>query len=192
LAHLYFGRHDQGIQSVQTAISLNPLGTNFPGTLAYILYDAGRVEEALAIWTQTEKYDPSVPSDHLYLSLALVQQGLAEEGFRLIQRWGEVVGYPQPERLPLVLRAFEATELTEEALAVLEDVRRSTGQRAGFLALLYLNLDAPAEALRIVQEAIAERHFVVPWFGKSPFTRARVLENPEIMAALQEAGVSIH
>ena len=113
--------------------------------------------------------------------------------FRVIQRWGVVVGYPYPERLKVVLRAVDAPEFTGEALALLEDVRRATGLRAGDLAVLYLNLDAPGEALRIVQEAIAQRHVVVGLLGMA-FTRAKVLENPEILSALhlQAVGVPLY
>jgi tetratricopeptide (TPR) repeat protein len=191
LAHFFLGRHDRAIRSVETAIRLNPLGNNFPGTLAGMLHVAGRVEEALALYRKAEKFDPPIPSDLCVMSLLFLREGLAEEGFRVIQRWGEAIGYPHPERLPLVLRAIEARELTEGALAVLEDVRRTTGLRAGQLAHLYLHLDAPAEALRFVQEGIAERDPALPFLAY-PHTRAKVLENPEITAALQEAGVRIY
>jgi hypothetical protein len=153
-----------------------------------MFYDTGRVDEAVTVLRMVDKSDPPIPANLLYMSLILLQQGLPEEGFRAIQRWGDVIGYPKPERLPLVLRAFEEPELTGEALAVLEDVRRTTGLQAGYLAYLYVNLDAPAEALRIVQEAIAERHPAVPLLSFNP-TRAWVLANSEITAALQAAGV---
>ncbi len=190
LGHFYLGmvqyfqgRKDRGIKSLRTAVSLNPLGDNFHSTLAGFLYDAGRVEEALAIW------HTRFPSA-VYFSLALIQQGRAEDALRVIQRWGEAEGYPNPERLMLVLRAIEAPELTEGALGVLEDVRRTTGVRVRHLAALYLNLDAPAEALRIVKELISQRDPIVPFLGMA-LTRAGVLGNAEIMAALQEAGAPI-
>ena len=191
LAQYVLGQRDQGIQSVQAGVRLNPLGNNFHYTLANLLYDSGRVEEALAVYRKAETLEPPVGFGLLLMSVFSIQQGWAEEAFRVIQRWGEVVGYPAPERLQVVLRAFEAPELTGEALAVLEDVRHTTGLRAGDLAVLYLNLDAPSEALRIVREAIAQRHVVVSLLGMA-FTRANVLGNPEITAALQSVGVPIH
>ena len=125
-----------------------------------------------------------------------MEQGEREEALRVIQRWGEMVGYPTPGRLGLVLRAMDAPELTEEALAVLEDLRRTTGLQAGFLASLYLSLDAPAGTLRIVQEAIAERHGLVPFLG--PILSRRMAEDPEnperyrsIRAALLEARIPV-
>jgi hypothetical protein len=57
--------------------------------------------------------------------------------------------------------------------------------------VLYLNLDAPDDALRIVQELIAQKDGGVPFLGLAP-TRPRVLENPVIVAALQEAGVPVY
>jgi hypothetical protein len=86
------------------------------------------------------------------------------------------------------MKAVDSREFTGEALALLEDVRLTTGLQAGDLVALYLNLDAPAEALKVVQESIARRHVLVPVLGGS-FTQGKILETPEIMAALQGAGV---
>jgi hypothetical protein len=135
------------------------------------------VDEALAL---------DSPSS-LYPSLMLVQTGRTQEALREIWQWGEAIGYPNPERLQLVLRAIEAPELTEEALAVLEDARRATGEP--FLTFLYLNLDAPVEALSIVQELIAERHPIVALLGTRLTPTA--VQNPEIRAALEAAGVTV-
>jgi tetratricopeptide (TPR) repeat protein len=188
--HSFQRRQDQALHSILEGLRLNPLGNNFHATLAGILYDAGRVEEALEAYRESERLEPQARIVLLMMSLILTQEGRADEAFPVIQRWARVVGYPQPERLPLVLRAFEDAELTEEAVAVLEDVRRTTGLEAGFLAGLYVNLDAPAEALSIVQEAIAQRQVFVPFLAMAPL-RDEVLENPEIVAALQAAGIAV-
>lgn len=109
----------------------------------------------------------------------------------MIRQWGVEVGYPDPERLPVVLTAVDNPEFTAEALAVLDNVRRTTSLRAGDLVWLYLNLDAPGEAVKVIQEVITQRHPTGPWLGKKSLARAGMLENPEIMAALEAAGVPI-
>jgi hypothetical protein len=160
--------------------------------LAVVFYDAGRVGEALAAFRTAEKLEPPVAWGLQFMSIFLIHQGRTEEASHVIQRWGEVVGYRNPDLLQVVLRAFDDSAFTGEALAALEDVWRTTGLRAGDLVSLYLNLHAPAEALGVVQEAIAQRHVFVPWLGKNAFTRDGVLESPEIKAALEEIGVRIN
>jgi len=184
------GQLDQAIESIERGISLNPLGNNFHGSLAQYLFNAGRTEEALAVYRTAERFDPPIPTDLLTMSTVLLEEGQAHEAFRVIRRWGEVIGYPKPERLPVVLQAFHAPELTRKALAILEDLRQATGLQAGFLACFYLNLHAPAEALEIVQEAIAQRHAVVPFLGLTSLCRG-LLRDPVLVSVLQEAGIPV-
>jgi serine/threonine-protein kinase len=184
------GQLDLAIQHMREAIRLNPLGNNYRFTLANLLYYDGKPDQARAVYERAEEAELLVPWGILEASIFYMQQGLDEEAFGAIRRWGELVSYPDPERLTVVLRAFESPELTEEAVRTLEDVRRTTGMQAGDLVRLYLNLDAPDEALSVLREAIARRHVVVPTLG-GPHTRAGVLASAEITAALGEAGVPI-
>jgi len=188
MAQSLLGRRGQGIESMKVAISLNPLGNNFLYTLAIWLYDAGSFEEAVAAFRKAEKLEPPVPYGLMNVSSFLFKEGRAEEAFHTLRKWGEVTGYPDPERLPLVLKAREAPELTEAAVALLEDVRKVLGLRAGDLLGLYLHLPAPDVALRIVREAIAARHVMVPFLGMNP-TRSRIFELPEVRAELVGVGV---
>jgi len=173
---------------MQTGVELNPLGNNFRYAWANVLYGVGRAEEALSAYRKARRLEPPVPWGLLLMAQFLMQRGWEEEAFGVVRQWGKVVGYPDPERLPVVLRAVDAKDLTEDALAVLEDVVRTTGLRAVDLVGLYVNLSAPAESMRIVQEAIAERHPGVILLVLAQ-NRTKVMENPEIMAALQEVGM---
>lgn len=179
------GLRDRSLQSLQEGVRLNPLGNNFHYSLANLLYDAGRPEEASAAYRKAEGLHPPVPYGLVHHCVFSAHEGRSEEARRVIQRWGGLVAYPHPPRLETVVNAIHDDRYTGEALAVLEEVRRATGLRAGDLAVLYLNLDSPAEALRIVQEAIAERHAIVPFFNCALFRRAPRLADPEIVAALR-------
>jgi TolB-like protein/Tfp pilus assembly protein PilF len=190
LVHSIRGRLDQAIASIGAGIRLNPLGNNYHGHLAQYLFNAGRLDEALAVFRTLEEFDPPIPTDLLSMSFFLNHQGSEEEASRVIRRWGQAVRYPRAERLPLVLRAFQAPELTKEALAVLEDLRRTTGLQAGFLACFYLNLHDSAEALEVLGEAIAQRHTMVPFLGMTRYF-PRLSQHPELVAALQGAGIPI-
>ncbi|MFH1765397.1 MAG: tetratricopeptide repeat protein [Gemmatimonadota bacterium] len=190
-ARCFLGQRDQGIESLETTVRLSPLAGNFQSTLALFLFDAGRVQEALAvIYRESRESDPS----DLWWSPLLLQQGLEEEAFRVIRRWGEIVGYSNPERLDLVLSAMQAPELSNEALGVVEDLRRTTGVQARNLSILYLMLDARAEALRSVKVGIAERDVGIPFFipWAAAYGRERQMQFPEIMAAFEAAGIAVH
>lgn len=184
------GHLDQAIESIERGISLNPLGNNFHGSLAAYLFCAGRTEEALLVFRKAETFDPPTPMDLLSMALVLSRQELPGEASRVIRRWGASIGYPRPERLPLVIRAFSVPELTGEALAILEDLRKATGLQAGFLACLYLSLNAPAETLNILKEAIAQRHATVPFLGMTRYF-PKLSTDPDLAAALREAGIPI-
>jgi DNA-binding SARP family transcriptional activator len=186
------GRLDQAIRSMQEGINLNPLTNSYYYNLALTLYDGGRAEEALDVFTKAEQREPPVVWGLQFMSVFLIHQQQAPEAFRVVRKWGDLAGFPDPERLHVVLEAVNDSKYTHEALAVLEDLRLATGLRSGDLSLFYLNLDAPAEALSVVRESIAERHAYVPWFGKSVWTQGKLLENPEIMAELRAAGVRIY
>ncbi len=192
LARRGLGRLDEAIRSMQRAIDLNPLANTLYYSLALVLYEAGRLENALAVFRKAEQLEPPVGWGLQFMSVFLIHRRRPEEAFRVIRKWGELVDYPDPERLHVVLKAVDGSEYSREALAVLEDVRGTTGLRAGDLSPFYLNLDAPAEALRVVRESIAQRHAFAPWFGKSVWTQGKLLENPEIMAELRAAGVRIY
>jgi DNA-binding SARP family transcriptional activator len=192
LAQRGLGRLDQAIRSMQRGIDLNPLANIYYYSLALPLYEAGRVDEALALFRKAEQLEPPLGWGLQFMSVFLIHQRRPEEAFRIIRKWGELVGYPDPERLHVVLKAVDESELTRKALAVLEDVRATTGLRAGDLSTFYMNLDAPAEVLGVVRETIAQRHPLAVWFGKSVWSRGRLLENAEIVAELQAAEVRIH
>jgi tetratricopeptide (TPR) repeat protein len=177
---------------MQRGIDLNPLANIYYYSLALPLYEAGRVDEALALFRKAEQLEPPLGWGLQFMSVLLIHQRRPEEAFRIIRKWGELVGYPDPERLHVVLKAVDESELTRKALAVLEDVRATTGLRAGDLSTFYMNLDAPAEVLGVVRETIAQRHPLAVWFGKSVWSRGRLLENAEIVAELQAAEVRIH
>jgi DNA-binding SARP family transcriptional activator/Tfp pilus assembly protein PilF len=192
LAQRGLGQLDRAVQSMQRGIDLNPLAYSLYYSLALPLYEAGRVDEALAVFRKAEQFEPPVGWGLQFMSVFLAHQRRPEEASRIMRKWGEVVGYPDPERLHVVLKAFDDSEFTREALAVLEDVEATTGLRAGDLSGFYMNLDAPAQVLKVVRETIAQRHPYVLWFGKSVWTRGRLLESPEIMAELRAAGVRIY
>jgi TolB-like protein len=190
-AHRSMGLRDQAIRELQEGIRHNPLGNNFHFALANYLYDAGRVEEALAAFGRAAALEPPVAWGLLMMSVFMAQQGWIEDATTVIQRWGEVIGYPSPERLPVVLRAFENAELTAEALIVLNDVLGTTGLHDRDVVVLSLNLHSPAETLRIVQDLVAQRDVMAPSLGLA-FTRAKILENPEVLAVLRDAGIPVY
>lgn len=188
--HRTMGLRDQAIRELEEGVRHNPLGNNFHYALANYLYDAGRIEEAKAAYQAAAALEPPVAWGLLMMSVFLVQQGWTDDALRGIQRWGEVIGYPNHDRLHVVVRAFEEPELAGEALSILEDVRQERGLLERDMAVVVMNLQTPEENLRLIRELIARRDIMVLSAGLA-YTRAKVLEYPEIKAAIEGIGVNI-
>jgi tetratricopeptide (TPR) repeat protein len=189
--HRTLGFLDRAIEELEEGIRHNPLGNNFRYALANYLYDAGRIEEALAAYRKATTLEPPVAWGLLMMTVFLVQQGMAEEALNTIEQWGELIGFPDLDRLSVVIRAFDAPELRQEALEVLEHVKRETGLLERDISVASLNLHGPAEILRITRELIAKRDPGAISLGL-PFTKASLLETPGVLAEFEAVGIPLH
>ena len=108
-----------------------------------------------------------------------------------MRRWGRARGYENAERLDLVVGAVRAPELQDEALALLDDMKRSVRVGATELSAIYLNLGARTEALRSIDDAVAAREVIFPHVGAT-LPREWKEKYPEVVAAVKAAGVPIH
>jgi TolB-like protein len=182
------GQPELGVKSLREGVRLNPLAGNFRDILGFTLISAGRDQEALELF-----YGDSMENEpaNLMLLPALLGQGGDEEAAELIRRWGESMGYPNAERLELVIRANRAPELRDEALAVLEDLRRTVRVEATHLLWVYLIVGARDEARRSIEEAVAAKEVLFVHIGAlfSPEWQERY---PEMVDALKEAGIPVH
>lgn len=189
-AHRTLGLLDRAIEELEEGIRHNPLGNNFQYALANYLYDAGRIEEALVAYRKAATLEPPVPWGLLMMTVFLVQQDMTEEALRIIEDWGELIGYPDLQRLSVVIEAFEVPELREEALEVLEDVKRETGLLERDVSVASLNFHEPAEILRITRELIAQRYPGTISLGL-PFTKAKLLETPGVLTEFEAVGIPL-
>jgi TolB-like protein/tetratricopeptide (TPR) repeat protein len=182
------GQPERGVESLREGVRLNPLAGNFRNTLGFTLVSAGRDQEALTLYYgESRERTPRQPM----LIPVLLKQGQEEEAAQLIRRWGESVGYRNAERLDVVVRATRAPELKTEALALVEELRKTVRVRKSELLGLYLLADAPAEAVRTVEEAVAEREVAFIHAG-ALFSQEWQEKYPEVVDALRAAGIPVH
>ncbi len=179
------GQPELAVESLREGVRLNPLAENFRAVLDFSLICAGRVEEALEGTFGEGKGDDIV--NPFYLPV-LLQQGWDEEAVGMLRRWAENAGYSDPERLDLVVRAFHAPELAEEAVRLVRHFQRTTETKATHFALLYFLFDARPDFLRSVQEAIAARE--VEFIHIGPMVgREGLMKYPELAATLEAVGI---
>jgi hypothetical protein len=149
---------------------------------------AGRDQEAMDLYYDESRTTRRVHPDFLPTLLYL---GLEEEFVGTLRRWGESRGYPDPERLDLIFRATQNSELKQEAMALVKDLQRTEKAEPLELFNFWLLLDAPSETLRIIEEAEDARDVVFVHVGVG-FRRYWGDKYPEVGAALEEAGIPVH
>ncbi len=180
------GNWEIGLRSLETTVRLDPLGSNFQNTLALFLLMDGRVEEGIAVaYRETRRTGP----DGIWLAPFLWDGGQQEEAIRVMRRWGERVGFSDPRRLDLILQAQGSPEHREAALEVAKNLEATPGIRSGELGLIYLMIDAQAEAERALRTALAAREVSLPY--ALLYATRRFSQYTEVLAIFEEEGMDV-
>ena len=90
------GNLDQAIELEKQAVALDPLRTGSQSTLGYMLYSAGRYDEAQAALQKALDLNPQSALVHLTLSKILIAKGNAQKAATEIEKesmdWGKLTG----------------------------------------------------------------------------------------------------
>jgi TolB-like protein/Tfp pilus assembly protein PilF/class 3 adenylate cyclase len=169
-AHQWYGRHplaalgrfDQAIAEGKRAIELDPLSPVIATDLGYTLINARRYDEAIAQLRKTLEIDPAFYYARYTLGMALQLKGDLP---------GAIAEYTKAQQLTdnnlrarVLLAAAKAQSGDKEAalqmLAELEELSRNRNVRAFWRALLYLSLKNREEAVRWLEQSVADHEDV--------------------------------
>jgi TolB-like protein/Tfp pilus assembly protein PilF len=162
------GRFDQAIAEGKRAIELDPLSPVINSDLGQNLIMARRYDEAVGQLRKTLEIEPTFYPGHLFIGMALQLKGELDAA---VAEFTKAHQLSDDLFAPVLLAAAKAQsgdkEVSERMLAELEEFSRYRNVRGYWRALLYLNLDNRDEAIRWLEQGIADHE-------GPPITRIKV------------------
>ena len=163
------GRFDEAIAEGKRAVELDPLSPIINSDLGQNLYNARRYDEAIAQLRKTLEIDPTFYWAHFNLGIALQLKGDLSAA---IAEYTKAQQLSDNSRIPLMLAAAKAQSGDKDAavrlLLELEELNRHWNV-AYWCALLYLSLGNRDEAIRWLEQAIADAGSLnITWIKVDP------------------------
>jgi tetratricopeptide (TPR) repeat protein len=164
------GRADESRSEFGKAVALDPLSPTKCAALGWGLYFGRQYQEAVAQCRRALELDPGMAVTHLWLGLALDQQGQLpqavaayEESVRLSPR--------EPLGIAFLAHGLARAGRTDEArarLAQLEEMRAERYVSAYDLAVIHVGLGETEAALALLQRGLEERTHWMALLGVDP------------------------
>ena len=154
-----FGRNDEAIAEVETAVSLDPLSLIIGADLAEEFVIAHRFEQAITQSRKTMTLDPFFGNAHYVLGQALVQEHSYKEAIAELQKAIELSPGSTAFAANLAF-AYAASGRTEDALKILNGQKNRSPDafsNAAEIALIYVGLNDKDQAMAWLEKAYAER-----------------------------------
>ena len=185
------GRHDEAISEVRHALDLDPLSVIIHTALGDVLFYARRFDEAIAAYRKALELDPDFQAGHSDLARALEHSGRVDEAIRSYERAVELAGGSMADPTVGLANASAAAGRRDEALAVLEELKRRRDRQyvsAWGLASIYARLGESGSALEWLERAYDEHDSTLVWLKVHP--RFDVLRSePRFVALLRKMGL---
>ncbi|MGA7273696.1 MAG: tetratricopeptide repeat protein, partial [Candidatus Udaeobacter sp.] len=151
------GRFDEAIAEGERAIELDPLSPIINADLGQNLYVARRYDEAIAQLRKTLEIDPTFSYAHYNLGMALQRKGDVPAA---IAEYTKAQQLSDDPFIPVLLASAKAQSGDKDAavqmLAELEELSQHRFVPSYWRTLLYLSLGNRDEAIRRLEQAIAD------------------------------------
>lgn len=160
------GRHEQAVEEMEIAFSLNPRGNNQAWTLAERLSAAGRSQEARPFFELALRADTPIPwvFANYANNLLTVDPVDPDKALDMYGSFLSLSGYPFPDRASTLMKAGNGGPgEVDDAVAVLEDVVDRTPLNRSDLLFAYAIFGRPDPFFSALDEAVRLRHFWVPF-----------------------------
>jgi TolB-like protein/DNA-binding winged helix-turn-helix (wHTH) protein/Tfp pilus assembly protein PilF len=154
-----FGRNDEAIAEVETAVSLDPLSLIIGADLAEEFVIAHRFEEAITQSRKTMTLDPFFGNAHYVMGQALAQERRHKEAIAELQKAIELSPGSTAFAANLAF-AYASSGRTEDALKILNGQKNrppDAFSNAAEIALIYVSLNDKDQAMVWLEKAYAER-----------------------------------
>jgi TolB-like protein/DNA-binding winged helix-turn-helix (wHTH) protein/Tfp pilus assembly protein PilF len=154
-----FGRNDEAIAEVETAVGLDPLSLIIGADLAEEFVIAHRFEQAITQSRKTMTLDPFFGNAHYVMGQALAQERRYKEATAELQKAIELSPGSSAFAANLAF-AYASSGRTEDALKILNGQKNrppDAFSNAAEVALIYVGLNDKDQAMVWLEKAYAER-----------------------------------
>ena len=185
------GRHEEAIAEVRHALDLDPLSVIIHTALGDVLFYGRRYDDAIAVYRKALEMDPDFQAGHSDLARALEHSGRIDEAIRGYERAIALAGSSMADPSVGLANASAAAGRRDEALAVLEELKRRRDRQyvsPWGLASIYACLGERDSALEWLERAYDEHDSTLVWLKVHPrFDALRV--EPRFVALMRKMGL---
>ena len=166
MAHGGLGLFDASLELIERALAIDPLAVMVNANVGFLLYRAGRVDEAIAKLRHTVEMEPGFVMTRYRLGLALEAKGLYEEAIREFETM-------RPSATePLALTAIARTralmgdrDRARQLLTEILGIARDTYVPAATIADIHVALGDHDRAIEYLALSVEERAIVAMWIN---------------------------
>ena len=184
------GRHDEAIAEVRRALDLDPLSVIIHTALGDVLFYARRYDDAIAVYRKALELDPEFQAGHSDLARALEHSGRVDEAIKGYERAIALAGGSMADPSVGLANASAAAGRRDEALAVLEELKRRRDRQyvsPWGLASIYARLGESGSALEWLERAYDEHDSTLVWLKVHPRFDA-LRSEPRFVALMRKMG----
>jgi serine/threonine protein kinase/Tfp pilus assembly protein PilF len=180
------GRTEEGARAMRLADSLDPLSLRTKTLTAWMLLQAHRFDEALAVAGQILELDRNYPQGYAQTGMALWALKRYPEALPNFQRFDEMLPGFALAKYQLCF-GLAAAGRAEEARAVLDDIRALAARsyvKPYFLALAHVAAGDRDAAFEYFEQSFAEQEPWLIWFGTDPMLEC-LHDDPRFLSLLE-------
>jgi TolB-like protein/Tfp pilus assembly protein PilF len=181
------GRAAEAEAQIRQAVALDPLSLVAHGNLGLILFMNGRVQEAIAQVEATTRMDPGFAFPFLLLHRIYLHTGRYEEAREAGRRWAEVSAFVAASDVVTIVDAMIDPARRPAADSVLARWKRAASPAWFDIAMYYVHLGDPEQAMDTLEQAVAEPVGLILTLHRSPFWDP-LRGSPRFQRILQQLG----